>query len=62
MFFMGMLISEHGWAIAICIIKCSILAFYWRIFSSTGRSFKIAVWALLALTINWGIAVVSVCP
>ena len=58
----GIFISEIGWANAICVTKCSILAFYWRLFSSHGRSFRITVWALLALMINWDITVVSVSP
>lgn len=54
-----MFISEIGWTNAICIAKCSILAFYWRLFNSKGRSFRNAIWAFLALTICWEIAVVS---
>lgn len=58
----GIFISEIGWAIAICVAKCSILAFYWRLFTSQGRSFRITVWAFVALMIDWGILVVSVGP
>ncbi|KAF6237360.1 hypothetical protein HO173_004250 [Letharia columbiana] len=57
-FLKGMFISEIGWPISICMVKCSILAFYWRLFSSYGRSFRISVWAFLALMVNWGIVVV----
>lgn len=55
----GIFISDIGWAIAICLTKCSILAFYWRLFSQ-GRSFRITVRVFLGLIITWGIVVVSV--
>ena len=59
-FLKGIFISEIGWTLAICITKCSILAFYWRLFSNRGRSFRIALWAFGAWTINWGVTVVCV--
>lgn len=55
-----MLISEIGWASTVCIVKCSILAFYWRLFKSKGQSFCVIIWAFVALTICWGIAVLVV--
>ena len=56
----GIFISDIGWAIAICLTKCSILAFYWRLFNSQGRLFRIAVRVFVAVMINWGLVVVSV--
>lgn len=61
-FLKGMFITDIGWAISICVTKCSILAFYWRLFSSQGRLFKIALWTSVALMISWGIVVVRVRP
>ena len=58
----GIFISDIGWAIAICLTKCSILAFYWRIFKSQGLLFRITVQFFLVLMISWGIVVVSVNP
>ena len=58
----GIFISDIGWAIAICLTKCSILAFYWRIFKNGGRWFRITVWVVVALVINWGLVVVNINP
>ena len=59
-FLKGMFITDIGWAISICVTKCSILAFYWRLFSSQGRLFRITVRGFVGLLINWGLVVVSV--
>ena len=51
-------ISEICWTIAIWIIKYSILAFYWRLFSVNRRSTRIIIWILVAIATIWGLAVV----
>ena len=57
-----MFVSEAGWASTIFIVKCSILAFYWRLFNTKGPAFRFSIWAFLVLTVCWGIAVVSSSP
>ncbi len=51
-------ISQICWAVVIWIVKYSILAFYWRLFSDNRRSVRVIIWALTALVKCWGIAVV----
>ena len=46
------------WAVGVFLIKCSILAFYWRIFSDV-KNARISILVLLGATLCWGIAVVS---
>ena len=57
---MGIFISEIGWTVAVCLTKCSILLFYWRLFQSLGQLFRITVRVLVALMISWGLVVVSI--
>lgn len=54
----GYFISQICWVIVLWIIKCSILAFYWRLFSSNGRSTRVAIWTIAVAVMCWGIAVV----
>lgn len=54
----GTFISEICWTIAICIVKCSILTFYWRLFRLQGGAIRIAIWAFFVVVVCWGIAVV----
>ncbi|KAF6227643.1 hypothetical protein HO173_012083 [Letharia columbiana] len=53
----GTFISEICWTIAICIVKCSILTFYWRLFRLQGGAVRIAIWAFFVVVVCWGIAV-----
>lgn len=56
------LISEICWTIAIWIIKYSILAFYWRLFSVNRRSTRITIWTLTVIATIWGLSVVFFRP
>ena len=51
-------LSEICWVVVVWIVKYSILAFYWRLFSANRRSTRIVIWALTAVVTCWGIAVV----
>lgn len=50
------------WAIVIWIVKYSILAFYWRLFSGNRRVVRFVIWALGVLVTCWGVAMVRFCP
>lgn len=54
-------ISQICWAVVIWIVKYSILAFYWRLFSANRRTVRVIIWSLTALVTCWGIAVVRFC-
>lgn len=56
-FFGGLFTSEICWALGISIVKFSILAFYWRLFSHV-RNARLAVYTLLLLVTSWTIGVV----
>ena len=43
-------------------VKCSILAFYWRLFSATCRSTQVIIWVLAVIVMAWGVAVVGARP
>lgn len=51
-------IIEICWGVVIWIVKYSILAFYWRLFSASRRSTRIIIWTLAAFVTCWGISVV----
>ena len=51
-------IPQIGWAVVLWTVKCSILAFYWRLFSRNGRSIRFAVWTIAVGVMCWGITVV----
>ena len=59
-------ISQLCWAVAIVIVQCSLLAFYWRLFSKNRhlscprRSTQNMIWALAGLVTCWGLAVVCI--
>lgn len=53
----GILISETCWTLVIWIVKCSILAFYWRLFSANRPSTKLIIWILAVGVMAWGVAV-----
>ena len=58
----GLFISEICWIFVIWIVKYSILAFYWRLFSANRRSIRIIIWVLAAAVTIWGVAVVGARP
>ncbi len=51
-------ISDICWVVVIWTVKYSILAFYWRLFSVNRPLTRLFIWALTALVMCWGIAVV----
>ena len=51
-------ISHICWIVVLWIVKCSVLAFYWRLFSTNGRSVRVVIWVIAAAVMCWGIAVV----
>ena len=55
-------VSDVCWAVVLWIVKSSILAFYWRLFSARSRSLRVLIWALWVLVTCWGIAVVRPRP
>ena len=55
---LGSFISQICWVVVLLIVKCSILAFYWRLFSCNGRSTRFVVWTTAVAVMCWGIAVV----
>ena len=55
----GLFISELCWTFIIWMVKYSILAFYWRLFSTNRRSIRIIIWVLAAAVTIWGVAVVG---
>ena len=55
---LGFFISQICWVVVLWIVKCSILAFYWRLFSYNGRSTRFLVWTIAVAVMCWGIAVV----
>ena len=58
-FLKGLYITEICWTLAILIVKCSIIAFYWRTFSHVKWA-RITIFVLVGVTVCWGIAVVSI--
>ena len=54
-----LIVSEICWVVVVCVVKTSILALYWRLFSARNRSLRVIIWALAAFVVCWGIAVVS---
>ncbi len=56
--FLGFFISQVCREVVLWIVKCSILAFYWRLFGGNGRSTRIVVWTIAVNVMCWGIAVV----
>lgn len=56
------LLSQICWAVVIWIVKYSILAFYWRLFSVNNRSIRVAIRALAAFVTIWGLAAVRFVP
>lgn len=55
-------ISDICWEVAIWVARYSILAFYWRLFSTNRRLVRVVIWVLTALMTCWGIAVVCSRP
>lgn len=55
---LGFYISQICWVVVLWIVKCSIVAFYWRLFSGNRRSTRIAIWIIAVAVMCWGIAVV----
>lgn len=52
------LVCDICWVVVMWIVKFSILAFYWRLFSARSRSLRVIIWALVVLVTCWGIIVV----
>ena len=57
-FLLGFFISQICWVVVLWIVKCSILAFYWRLFSRNSRSIRFVVWTIAVAVMCWGIVVV----
>ena len=53
-----MFIFNICWEVATCVVRYSILAFYWRLFGTDRRLFRVIIWVLTALETCWGLAVV----
>ena len=53
----GFWVSEICWTVAICMIKLSILCYYWRVFTPS-RSAQYLILALMAIVACWAVAVV----
>lgn len=51
-------IMEICWIVGVSFAKYSILAFYWRLFSSV-KSVRIAIYVLLAIVTFWLLAIVG---
>lgn len=51
-------IIQICWAVCMWIVKCSILAFYWRLFSDRHRSVRVVIWTVAAGVTCWEVAVV----
>lgn len=51
-------ITQICWGVVIWIVKYSVLAFYWRLFSANRRSTRVTIWTLAALVTCWGNSVV----
>ena len=55
---LGFYISQICWVVVLWIVKCSVLAFYWRLFSRNGRSTRLLVWTIAVAVMCWGLAAV----
>ena len=55
---LGHFLEELGWCLAISTVKYSILAFYWRLFSTRKRARK-ALYACFGVVTCWMVAIVS---
>ncbi|KAH7176119.1 hypothetical protein EDB81DRAFT_771947 [Dactylonectria macrodidyma] len=56
---MGLFMAEFTYTLSLVFIKWSILAFYWRIFS-TEFMIRMPIWILFGMVCAWGIAVILV--
>lgn len=56
---LGYFTSQICWVFVLWVVKCSILAFYWRLFSGNARSTRVAIWTIAVLVTCWAIIVVS---
>ena len=56
---LGFFISQICWVVVLWIVKCSILAFYWRLFSCNSRSTRLVIWTIAVAVMCWGISVVG---
>ncbi|KAF2806913.1 uncharacterized protein BDZ99DRAFT_422208 [Mytilinidion resinicola] len=57
-FFKGLFMGWIIYIAAICVVKFSVLAFYWRIFQYT--SIRIPIWILTGITACWGLSTILV--
>ena len=55
---LGFFISQICWVVVLWVVKCSILAFYWRLFSRNSRLTRFLIWTIATITMCWGVAVV----
>lgn len=58
----GFFLSQICWLVVIWIVKYSILAFYWRLFSVNNRSTRFVIRALATFLTVWGLAAVRFVP
>lgn len=48
--------AEVCWAVAIWIVKYSVLIFYWRLLSTNRKTHRVVILVLTAFVTCWGIA------
>ncbi|OAQ69796.1 hypothetical protein VFPPC_15487 [Pochonia chlamydosporia 170] len=53
-YFIGLFIAQHFYTVTMSLIKCSILAFYWRLFNPR-RSTRRQIWILFSVVCVWGV-------
>ena len=55
----GLFVTEISYTLAIVAVKCSVLAFYWRIFGRN-KAIRVAVYVLGGVVFAWGTAFILV--
>ncbi|KAI1853311.1 hypothetical protein JX265_000190 [Neoarthrinium moseri] len=58
-YFLGLFIAEWTYTLSLVLVKCSILAFYWRIFSAEPKT-RLFIYIMAGMVLSWGIAVILV--
>ena len=56
--FLGAYIAQISWVVVLWVVKCSISAFYWRLFKFNGRLTRVMIRTITVGVLCWGIAVV----
>ena len=59
-FIIQVIVADVCWVITLWIVKLSILALYWRLFSARSRSVRVAIWTFAVAVTCWG--TILVCP